>query len=197
MSYLKRITCLSVCLGLCAFAQETGKPAAAAAPAASATPAATVTPAAPSATAAPAASAAVTPPAPVPSSDEIRRVLQYYFDGKNSLPALVDFIPCLKVDTQKGSKTFYQCLEVAKETVPLNTRVNLWTLWYLPLDSKYEDVMLQAFWGEQLRLTEDYKLDTAGRFRTWRTINLNKKGLWTFKIIKGTQELGSQKLIVE
>jgi len=136
-------------------------------------------------------------PAPAPHKDEIRRVLDYYFNGKNSPPALVDFIPCLKVDTQKDSATFYQCLETAKDSVPLNTRIQLWTLWYLPQGSKYEDVVLQVFWNEQLRSTEDYKLDTNGRFRTWKTVNLNKKGPWTFKILRGTQELGSQRLMVE
>ncbi|MCL2011186.1 MAG: hypothetical protein FWG75_00095 [Cystobacterineae bacterium] len=173
MNKIKRIICFSSCLGVCALAQAVEAP-----------------PAQPSMVA---ASASV----PVPPQDEIRRVLTYYFDGKNSPPALVDFIPCLKVDTQKNSETANQCLEVAKELVPLNTRISLWTLWYLPQGSQYEDVVLQVFWNEQLRSTEDYRLSANGRFRTWKMVNLNKKGTWTFKIMQGTQELGVQKLSVE
>ena len=138
-----------------------------------------------------------TPSPPVPPRDEIRRSLDYYFNGKNSPPALVDFIPCLKVDIQKSSETYSQCLEIAKNSVPLYTRINLWTMWYLPQGSEYEGVILQVFWGEQLRLTEDYRLKTSGRFRTWRTVNLNRKGTWTFKIVQGSQEMDSLKLSVE
>jgi len=170
MKDLKRMICLVSCLGVFAFAQA---------------PETSLAPASP----------AENPS--VPPSDEIRRVLDYYFNGKNSAPALVEFIPCLNVDTQKGSATLSQCLEAAKAPVPLNTRIHLWTMWYLPMGSKYEDVMLQVFWGDQLRSTDDYKLETSGRFRTWKTVHLNKKGTWTFKILRGTQEMGSQKLVVE
>jgi len=176
-----RIICLSSCLGICAFAQAVGTP-----------PTPPV-----SAPAAPAAPAAQTASVAVPPAGEIRRVLDYYFNGKNSPPALVEFIPCLNVDTQQGSATLSQCLEVAKGSVPTNTRLHLWTMWYLPMGSKYEDVFLQVFWGEQLRSTDDYRLETAGRFRTWKTVSLNRKGIWTFKILSGTQELGSHKLLVE
>jgi len=169
----KRVLCLCCCLGICAFAQGPG-----------------ATPPPPPSGSAPSSGS-------VPSRDEIRRALDYYFYGKNSPPALVEFLPCLKVDIQKSSETYSQCLEIAKNSVPLNTRVNLWTMWYLPQGSRYEDVVLQAFWGEQLRSTEDYSLNTSGRFRTWKTVNLNKKGIWTFKIMQGTQELDSLKLSVD
>ena len=181
MKNLNRMFCLSACLGVCAFAQGTGTPSASGAPSSSPSPAPVV--------------GRISPP--VPPKDEIHRVLDYFFHGQYSPPALVEFTPCLNVDAQRGSPTFYQCVETPKETVPLNTRIHLWTMWYLPQGSKYEDILLLVYWGDQLRSTDDYKLETSGRFRTWRTVNLNRKGTWTFKIVSGTQELGSQKLVVE
>ncbi len=134
--------------------------------------------------------AAPAPEAP-PSAEVIKQVVEFLEHGKDRGPALIDAVPCLKVDQTKGSPTQFQCLEPVTGPVSKGTTVFAWLQWYVPKDGKYEDITIQVLHGSEIRQTIDLPLSGFGRTRGWRGANLSKPGKWTFKIRKGDRELGA------
>ena len=76
----------------------------------------------------PAAEKPAQPAAPPPPAEEIKRVLDYYYTGKDRGPALVELKACLKVDVAKDSPTKSECVEPVKGPVKKNTVVHAWAL---------------------------------------------------------------------
>ena len=143
------------------------------------------------------AAAPSVPAAPPPPAEEVRRVLDYYFNGKDRGPTLVELKACLKVDQTKDSPTKFECIEEVKGPVKMNTTVHGWTMWFLPKGSNYDDVVLQFAFEGQVRSTIDMKLDTEMRARTWRSQQLSRKGKWTISVVRGTAVLGTTTVTAE
>jgi hypothetical protein len=141
---------------------------------------------------------AAEPPGPElpPPAAEIKRVQDYLENGKDRGPALLDFIPCLKVDQQKGSPTQFQCVEPVTGPVKKGTTVFMWMQWFTPKDGKYEDVKLQFFHEGEVRQTIDLTVAGYGRTRSFRGHNLTKVGKWRAKISQGNREVGSAEIDV-
>lgn len=140
------------------------------------------------------AAAPAAPAEPPPSAEMIKKVVDYLENGKDRGPALLDVIPCLKIDNTKGSPTQFQCTEPVTGPVPKNTTVYAWLQWYCPKEGKYEDVQIQFLHEGQVRNTVDVPVSGFGRTRGWRGLNMTKVGKWTIKITRGDKELGSATL---
>jgi hypothetical protein len=143
-------------------------------------------------TAAPAAVAQPPPPA-----EEVRRVLDYYFNGKDRGPTLVELKACLKVDTAKDSPTRFECLEEVKGPVKMNTNVHAWLVFFVPRGANYDDVAIQFLHEGNVRSTIDTKLDLEMRVRTFRSQQMTKKGKWTINVVRGSTVLGTTTVTVE
>lgn len=164
-----------------------------------AVPALAQAPAAPPATgkpaaAKPAAAAPAKKPAPpAPSTDAIRKVWAYWYDGASAGPILVDLVPCLEVDQGKDSPTRFDCKKKVGASVPAGTTVYVWTRWLVPQGPDVTDVMVQYLRDGVVRTTRDVKL-TGGslRYRTWVGHTLRKKGHWKVVVRRGDMVLGSE-----
>lgn len=128
---------------------------------------------------------------PPPSAEMIKKVLDYQDNGKDRGPALLDLVPCTKVDNTKGSPTQFQCVEPVTAPVKKGTTVFAWLQWLCPKEGKYEDVQIQFLHEGQVRQTVDIPVAGFGRTRGWRGSNFNKIGKWTVKVSRGDKELGS------
>ncbi len=137
------------------------------------------------------------PAAPPPPADEIKRVLDYQENGKDRGPALLDIVPCTKVDNTKGSATAFTCVEPITGPVKKGTTVNAWTQWFCPKGGKYEDISFQWVHEGQIRHTTDVTIEGLARTRTWRALTLGKPGKWQVKVLRGATELGSTTVTVE
>jgi hypothetical protein len=142
-----------------------------------------------------AASAVAAPPPP--PADETRRVLDYYFNGKDRGPTLIDLKACLKVDSAKDSPTRFECLEEVKGPVKVNANVHAWLTFFVPKGASYDDVTVQFAHEGTVRSTVDVKLDMEMRVRTWRSQNLSKKGKWTITVMRGATVLGTTTVTAE
>ncbi|MEW6430973.1 MAG: hypothetical protein AB1730_05635 [Myxococcota bacterium] len=136
-------------------------------------------------------------PEPPPPADEIKRVLDYQENGKDRGPALLELVPCTRVDTSKGSETANTCIEPVTGPVKKGTTVFAWTLWFCPKGGKYEDVMIQFLHEGQVRSTVDITIQGLARTRTWRGYSLTKPGKWEIKILRGAQEVGGTTVQVQ
>lgn len=133
-----------------------------------------------------------------PTSEEALKVITYYFEGAPEGPVLLTSTPCLKIDEVKDSKTKNECLEpVGEATVAPGTTVKLWTKWLVPVGASYTDVMVQVAHEGVVRETKDLKLTESLRMRHWTFTKLSKPGKWTFKILRGQNELASHDVTVQ
>lgn len=146
----------------------------------------------------PAPAAPAAPAQPPPPAEEIKRVLDYQDNGKDRGPALLDIVPCNKVDQAKGSPTQFTCIEPITGPVKKGTTVNAWVQFFCPKDGKYEDLKIQWLLGSEVRQTTDITVQGLARTRTWRAHTPPKAGKWTIKVIQGeSKELGSATFTVE
>ena len=141
--------------------------------------------------------AAAAPALPPPPTDEVRHVMDYFYNGKDRGPVLVELKACIKVDSAKDSPTKSECIEEAKGPVKVNTTILGWTMWFMPKGAVYDDVSLQFAHEGTVRSTVDVKLDSEGRSRTWRPQSLSKKGKWTITAVRNGAVLGSTTVTAE
>ncbi len=137
------------------------------------------------------------PAIPPPPTDEVRRVMDYFYNGKDRGPVLMELKACLKVDGAKDSPTKSECLEEVKGPVKVNTTILGWTMWFMPKGAVYDDVLIQFAHEGQVRSAVEVKLDSEGRSRTWRPHTLTKKGKWTITALRGGTVLGSTTVTAE
>ncbi|MGC4115444.1 MAG: hypothetical protein QM765_12740 [Myxococcales bacterium] len=128
---------------------------------------------------------------PAPSPEEIKKVVDYYNNGKDAGPVLAEFKPCITVDTKKGSPTANDCTEPVSGKVKKGTPVFAWMNFLVPKDGKYEDLAVQWSVDGVVRTTQDLSLKIAGTaIRTYYSSTINKPGKWEIKVLQGTKELG-------
>jgi hypothetical protein len=134
----------------------------------------------------------------VPTSEEVKKVIEYYNNGKDQGPVLAEIVPCLSVDQKKGSATFLECTEPVAGKVKKGTLVNAWMNWLVPKDGKYEELAVQWLFEGVVRTTQDLKLTISGtNIRTWLASTPSKVGKWEIKVLMGSKELGGAKFEVE
>ncbi|MHB8879137.1 MAG: hypothetical protein ACYC8T_36015, partial [Myxococcaceae bacterium] len=133
----------------------------------------------------------------VPTQAEAKKVLEYYYHGKDKGPLLLELVACTKVDSGKNSPTKNECIEPVAGPVKKGTTVHAWTSWMVPLDGNYEDVIIQYLLDGQVRTTADVKISGGARSRTWRASTLSKAGKWDIKVLRGGTELASASITVQ
>jgi hypothetical protein len=133
----------------------------------------------------------------VPTAAEVRRVLDYFDNGKGRGPVLADLKLCSQVETKKDSPRRFECTEEVKGKVKHGTTVHAWMQWFVPKDDKYDDVSIQFAHQGTVRSTQDLQLGAAMKTRTYKSQNLSKPGTWEVKVIRGDKELGKVSVEVE
>jgi hypothetical protein len=137
------------------------------------------------------------PPAPAPTADEIKRVLDYHEAGKDLGPVLLDLVACLKVDTAKNSPSIYNCVEPVSGPVKKGTAVSAWTSWFSPKGGVYDDLAIQFAHEGLVRTTQDLKVEGGWKTRNYRANTLSKAGTWQLRVIRGGKQLGEVTVVVE
>lgn len=128
---------------------------------------------------------------PAPSPEELKKVIDYYNNGKDAGPILAEIKPCITVDTKKGSPTQWDCTEPVSGKVKKGTPVNAWMNFLVPKEAKYEDLSVQWSVDGVVRTTQDLSLkNSAVGARTYLVSTINKPGKWEIKVLQGTKELG-------
>lgn len=127
----------------------------------------------------------------IPTSAELKKVIHYYYKGKDLGPLLADFKACLRMDLDKESPTRNECLEEVSGPVARGTHVHAWTLWMVPDEGQYDDVAIQFVHEGNVRSTIDLNLTPALRSRAFRASVLSKPGTWQLRVVRQGKTLSS------
>ncbi len=142
-------------------------------------------------------SSAVSVAAEPPTAAELKRFLDYEENGKDLGPVLLDAVPCLKVDTTKGSPTAFTCIEPVTGPVKKGTVVHLWMLWFCPKGGKYEDITVQFAADGKPQTPQAVSVEGQGRTRSWKAQGMKTAGKWTAAVLRGGKELAQVSITVE
>lgn len=135
---------------------------------------------------------------PTPSAEAVHAVWAYYYHGQGGGPVLVRLTPCLRVDTEKGSDTRYQCIEPLRGTVKKGDTVSAWMSWLVPSGDTVDDLMVQWAHNGVVRSTRDFKINGKGfRYRTYLSKTLHKTGRWEIIVRRGEAVLGRAEIEVD
>jgi hypothetical protein len=118
-----------------------------------------------------------------PPADAIKQVIDYYYNGQNEGPTLVDAKICKTVHD-------LQCkTEIGDGPVPKGDTIHLWMQFFVPNDAVYDDIMVEYAHEGVPRSLTPYTIKGSIRYRVVDQHKLNKPGTWKITVKKGTTNL--------
>ncbi|WP_067561094.1 hypothetical protein [Halofilum ochraceum] len=121
----------------------------------------------------------------VPSSHDTRRVIDYYYSGAEQ-PVLMDFRLCRDIHDDGANR--YECREPLSESdLSTGMRIYAWMKFLVPRGATPR-IMLRVDHDAKTRDTWTRQLEGAVRFRTWRTVELDRPGRWRVEVYHAAED---------
>lgn len=123
-----------------------------------------------------------------PTGEQVKSVLDYFYNGQGQPPILVDAVLCKDIE-RKNKETKFNCNEAFGDTGSKGDTVNVHMTFLVPKGDEAE-MMVQAVLDGVVRSTKDFKVKGGSmRNRTWKAFTLKKPGKWEFRILKGSETI--------
>ncbi len=120
--------------------------------------------------------------APKPSSEEARKVMNYYTHGKGSGAVLVDYTLCTETGKDEENKNDCMVTTLGSD-VNMGDEVLLWMNFMIPVDDQAKIIIAYSR-NNRIRKTQEIVLGSAFRYRTWKKIYTETPGEWTIQIFQ-------------
>ncbi len=121
-----------------------------------------------------------------PGSKETKKVMDYYDSGKGGGAVLVDYTLCQEMGKEEESKN--DCIRpFSGKDIKAGEDVYLWMNFMIPVDDT-ANIYLAYTRNNRIRNTQEIKLNSAFRYRTWKKIVTDKAGEWTIQIFQELED---------
>lgn len=121
-----------------------------------------------------------------PSPKETKKVMDYYNTGKGGGAVMVDYTLCQEMGKEEESKN--DCIRsISGNDIKAGEEVYLWMNFMIPLDDT-ANIYLSYTRDNRIRNTQEIKLNSAFRYRTWKKIITDKAGQWTIQIFQELED---------
>ncbi len=135
-----------------------------------------------------------------PSPEEVKRVVDYYHNGKDQGVVLADVKLCEAVSTEGELKNECQG-ELDPLALTVGEPVTVWMMFMVPSGMAQQDIMLQLNYQGMTRAVEKATVASSLRYRVWRKVTLDRPGEWTASIFhdsgQGQELLREMKMQVQ
>jgi len=132
--------------------------------------------------------------AEVPTSQEVKKVLDFYYDGKGLGVVLIEAKMCRDIEREGDQKNECSGQIAAGEAITKDEAAYLWMSYMVPSGDEKQKIIVQFDNGGVTRSVKDMEVSGSLRFRTWRKVVFDRAGQWTAKIVhdkpEGAVELG-------
>lgn len=115
-----------------------------------------------------------------PSSDEMKKVLDYYYNGEGQGAVLVEYKFCEDVLREGPNKN--ECSAELAASPAKDQPVFLWMAYSLPKNESDRDILIQMNHNGITREVQSVQINGSLRYRTWKRIVFKKSGKWELKI---------------
>lgn len=124
-----------------------------------------------------------------PTPAEVKKVVEYYFNGKGHGAIPIEYKLCQEVSQQGETKN--ECVsELSNAKIEKGKDAYLWMNFLVPAGDEAK-ILLQYSRMDKVRETSNVSLAGATRYRTWKKIPTSTAGDWQVNIV---QELESSDL---
>ena len=121
-----------------------------------------------------------------PAAAEVRKVVEYYHQGKGQGAILVAHRLCTQIYEEGPLK--YECQEVATAgQIQKDSEVYLWMNYLVPTGDT-ADIIIHYKRNNKVRSVSDFELPGSLRYRIWKKIPTEKAGDWQVDIIQEMQD---------
>ncbi len=128
-----------------------------------------------------------------PTSDQVKAVFDYHYQGQGQELVLADAVLCKTIE-KKDKARKNDCAETYGSSAAKGDTVLVYLTGVLPKGAKTE-LMIQAVHEGVVRTTKDVTLEGKYiRARTWKGFGVRKTGAWEFRIIQGSKTIRTLKL---
>jgi hypothetical protein len=120
-----------------------------------------------------------------PAPDEVRRVINYYFNGKGQGPVLMDTKLCRDIKQDGNDKN--ECVsDITTQSIKKGDSVYLWMAYMVPSDDETQNIVILFEKGGVTRSVESLQVSSQLRNRAWLKISFDKPGPWILKVVRDT-----------
>ena len=117
-----------------------------------------------------------------PTSEEARKVVNYYFNGKGKGVVPMEYKFCQEVSLKGENKN--ECVaEITANSIKKGQEAYIWMNFLVPAGEQAK-LLLQYSRNDMVRDTGNLTLGGATRYRTWKRIPTSKAGEWKVKLIQ-------------
>lgn len=124
-----------------------------------------------------------------PAAENVRQVIEYYYQGQGQGVILAEHFLCTEVATEGETKNDCR-LRHDLPVVPQGAEVMLWMNFLVPNGDEGRILILFTR-QDRVRHTSQVVVKSAVRYRTWKKIPTDRVGEWTVTIL---HELGDNDL---
>jgi hypothetical protein len=118
-----------------------------------------------------------------PPAETIKAVVDYYYEGGDEGPVLVDSKLCTEIQD-------LECVgEVNPPTVGVGDTMIVWMHFFVPKGVTSDDIMVEYAHEGVPRWLKPHKVESSIRYRVVNRYQLKKAGKWAIVIKKGTTPL--------
>lgn len=117
-----------------------------------------------------------------PTGDEVNRVMSYFKDGSEVV--LVDSKLCTEIEKSGENKN--ECKEELPNPIASKASGYLWMNFLVP-GSQKPNMLIQFKYKNRVLDSDEVKLSSAFRYRTWKRLQTSKDGDWEVTIEQETE----------
>ena len=116
---------------------------------------------------------------PAPSAAEVRKVINYYYQG--SRPILAQVVACKTIE-KKDKANRHRCAEAFGPSGKKGDLVFVHITAMVP-KGQTASLMVQASHNGVVRATKDISMNSSFRTRAWPGFRMSKSGRWDFRVL--------------
>ncbi|MDH5178927.1 MAG: hypothetical protein OEZ39_00260 [Gammaproteobacteria bacterium] len=133
----------------------------------------------------------------VPTTDEVRKVLDFYYQGQGLGVVLIDSKMCSEIGKEGDLKN--ECVGELT-AIKKDESINMWFAFLIPNGTEKQKILIQFETGGLTRMVKEIEATGSIRYRTWRKVDFDRAGEWTASIFldspAGTKKIGSRSFTV-
>ncbi|HEY1101347.1 MAG TPA: hypothetical protein VGF99_20585 [Myxococcota bacterium] len=136
------------------------------------------------------------PPPPAPSAAEIQRVTNYFLNGKDAGPILIELSLC--ADAKKNADGKLACEGPLPDTIKKGDSITAFVKFFGPKGGKYDDIKIRFLLGGEVRSTSDFTVTESWTgYSNYKKTTASKAGLWEVELLRGDVVLGKKAITVQ
>ena len=125
-----------------------------------------------------------------PTAKMVNEVVDYYYNGQQEGPILVDAKLCKSIEALNCQET------MDANAVPMEEPIRVWMQFFVPKGANYDDIIVEYKHEGVPRNLTAHKVQGSIRYRLVDKFKLDKVGKWTITIKKGVANLKEFKINV-